>query len=173
MEVGMAPTVTLRDVAIPVLGLGLGLLSLKQCKHYLQLWEPDLCVCVCVLDFAYCVSYFAVAVIKHVSQIQLFNLGEQTVRFNLGTPAGMEAETVEGWYYTGFLPGSCSDSFPIQPISTCLGMVLPIVGWCLPYQSSVKVLPQSLAIVYLIKAMFQLRFHFLETCGLCQVNNKI
>lgn len=90
---------------------------------------------------------------KHSGQIQLFNLWSKAFisacssrpqSVTKGTQVGAEAETMEGCSSTNLLSGSRSASSLGQPISTCLGMVLPIVGWVLPRQSSAKALPQRL-----------------------------
>lgn len=90
---------------------------------------------------------------KHSGQIQLFNLwskgfisacSSRPQSVTKGTQVGAEAETMEDCSSTNLLSGSRSASSLGQPISTCLGMVLPIVGWVLPRQSSAKALPQRL-----------------------------
>lgn len=39
---------------------------------------------------------------------------------------------------TGWLTALCSANFLIEPRTTCLGMVVPTVGWALLYLSSIK-----------------------------------
>lgn len=90
---------------------------------------------------------------KHSGQIQLFNLWSKGVisacssrpqSVTKGTQVGAEAQTMEDGSSTNVLSGSHSASSLGQPISTCLGLVLPIVGWVLPCQSSAEALPQRL-----------------------------
>lgn len=57
------------------------------------------------------------------------------------------------------LSGACSISFLIQPRLSCLGMVLPMVGWAILQELAMeKMPPQTYPQASLMEATLQLRF---------------